>query len=101
MPVTITYDNTSALNSMDNLAMGVSSVLTSYTSGVYVNSIIVLTVLNNLILNGTKLECAIGDLENTIIDLFVNISGINLLISTEIMCFVFPFPLAAGMQCTA
>ena len=58
--------------------MGVSSVLTSYINGIYIDSIIVLTILKNVRMNGTKLECAIGELENTITTLLTNISGIVL-----------------------
>ena len=75
MPISIAYDNTSVLNNLDNLAMNVNTTLTNYIDNEYIESIIVLTVLRNVIMNRTRLECGIGDLENTITSVIVNTSG--------------------------
>ncbi len=81
MPVAITYDNTSILNNMDNLAMGVNTMLTTYRSDKYIESLIVFTIIRNIVLNGTILECsisgvdsegAISDLDSEAIKVFVN-----------------------------
>ncbi len=63
MPISITYDNTSVLEQIDLLTMTFSTVLTNYTDDVYVESIVVLNVLKNTPVNGTGLECSIGDLD--------------------------------------
>ncbi len=75
MPVTITYDNTSILNNMDNLAVGVNTVLTTYRRDEYIESIIVLTVVRNISLDRTMIECSISDLVNDALTLFINSSG--------------------------
>ena len=81
MPVTITYDNTSILNNMDNLAIGVQTMLTTYRRDEYIESLIVFTIIRNIALNETMLECsisgvdsegAISDLESETIKVFVN-----------------------------
>ena len=72
MPVTITYDNTSILNNMDNLAMGVNTVLTTYRNDEYIESLIVFTILRNTVLNETILECSISDLDSREVTVFVN-----------------------------
>ncbi len=75
MPVTITYDNTSILNNMDNLAMGVITTLTTYRRDEYIESLIVFTVVRNIVLNGTMIECSISDLDNDVVTLFINSSS--------------------------
>ena len=84
MPVTITYDNTSLLNNMDNLAMGVNTVLTTYRRDEYIESLIVFTIIRNIVLNETMLECsisgldsegAISNLDSETIKVFVNLSS--------------------------
>ena len=75
MPISIAYDNTSVLNNLDNLAMNINTTLSNYIDNEYIESIIVLTVLRNVIMNRTRLVCGIGDLENTITSVIVNTSG--------------------------
>ncbi len=76
MPITITYDNTSILNNVENLAMSVSTLLAQYRRDEYIESIITLTVLLNVTLNKTMFECFISDLDSKMIDVFINSSGI-------------------------
>ncbi len=80
VPITITYDNSSVLNSSDNLAMNISSILLSYINDTYIHSMIILTVLRDVKINGTKLKCAIDNLENIATTLFVNTSGIFMVV---------------------
>ncbi len=75
MPITITYNSTSILNNVDNLAMSVSTSLTQYKSDEYIESIISLTVLFNVTLNRTMFECYISDLDSKMIDVFLNSTG--------------------------
>ncbi len=74
MPVTIKYDNISTLNNTDSLPFGVSTLLTEYRTDEYIESIIVLTVLRNVTVNGTILNC-ISNLENETVTISVNSSG--------------------------
>ena len=64
MPINILYDNTSNVNIMDYWPMNISSILLDYRSEEYIESIIVLTVLQNFSMNGTELICGITDLIN-------------------------------------
>ncbi len=74
-PLSIIYDNTSVINSMDNLAMGVSTVLTQYRRDEYIESMIILNILG---CNDSDLLCSIGDLESMSAYLSsVNSSGIQ------------------------
>ncbi len=84
MPVTITYDNTSLLNNMDNLAMGVNTMLTTYRRDEVIESLITFTIIRNIVLNETMLECsisgldsegAISNLDSETIKVFVNLSS--------------------------
>ena len=72
MPIDITYDNTSILNNIDNLAMGVNTILSMYRSDEYIESIIVFTIIRNIILNETMLECTINGLDSEATTVFVN-----------------------------
>ena len=64
MPISIFYDNTSNVNIMDYWSMNISSILLDYRSEEYIESIIVLTVLQNFSMNGTEVICGITDLIN-------------------------------------
>ncbi len=99
MPVTITYDNTSILNNMDNLAMGVNTMLTTYRRDELIESLIVFTIIRNIVLNETMLECsisgvdsegAISDLDSEAIKLFVSSS------SKSLCHVVDPLPFISG-----
>ena len=57
MPIDITYDNTSNLNTVDNLGFSITTTLTTYTRDEYIESTIVFTVLRDVVMNGTELEC--------------------------------------------
>ena len=74
MLINITYDNTSIPNNIDNLAMGIDSTLTTYRIDEYIESIIVLTVIRNVILDGNILECDISNLDSKTATVFVNSS---------------------------
>ncbi len=60
---------------MDNLAMGVNTVLTTYRSDEYIESLIMFTIIRNIVLEGTMIECSISDLDNDVITLFTNSSS--------------------------
>ena len=59
VPLNITYDNSSNQSSLNYLGMNISSTLREIRYG-YIESVIVLTVVNDVNLNGTEFECSIG-----------------------------------------
>ena len=76
MPVNITYDDTSILNFENQLDMNVTTTITNYTADQFIESVLVFTLLKNVTMNGTKLECSIDpDLDDAVMILLVNTSG--------------------------
>ena len=78
MPVNITYDNTSISNTVDTVfGNNITTILTNFTVDTYIESRIVFTVLRDVILNGTMLECLSEHLDDSVTTLtvFINISG--------------------------
>ena len=75
MPVDLTYDNTSNVNTVDNLGFNIITTLTNFTRDEFIESIIVFTVLRDLAMNGTDLQCISEDLDNVTTMVLVNISG--------------------------
>ncbi len=75
MPISITYDNESILDDIDYLRQDTSSILTTYRSDEYIESILIFTLITIDILNGTEVECKIGDLDEMTVTLFINSSG--------------------------
>ena len=75
MPINYTfYDDMSPANY--NLDMNTSINLTQYEEDEYIESEITLTVLKNVTLNGTVLECSIGpNLDRDTIIVLLNASG--------------------------
>ena len=61
---------------MNNLAVGIITLLTQYRSDEYIESIIVFTVQMGVTLNQSNVQCSIADLDNISTKLFVNTSGI-------------------------
>ena len=73
--ITIVYTNASDQNSSDFLASNVTSRLIQYRSNIGVESEIVLTVLQNVSMNGTLVECRSEDLDNDVVVVYINTSG--------------------------
>ena len=63
MPILFKYDKNSNLESVEYLSMNISATLTRFTNE-SIESVIVLTVLKNVSMNGTKLMCFITDITN-------------------------------------
>ena len=77
MPVSTTYDNTSNLNTVDNLGMNITTTLEEFRSDEYIESTIVLTILEDVFLiNGTEVECVTEDLAYDRTTVLINTSGI-------------------------
>ena len=73
----ITYDNTSILNTVDDIGINnnIVTTLTNYTSDEYIQSTIVVTVLADVDLNMTLLECVSEDLDSDSDTVFVETAG--------------------------
>ena len=72
----ITYGNTSMLNTVDGIGVNnIITTLTSYTSDEYIESTIVFTVLADVDLNVTMLECISEDLDSDSDTILVNTAG--------------------------
>ena len=75
VPVNITYDNTSIPNTVDTaFGNNITTTLTNYTVDLYTESTIMFTVLRDVVMNGTMLECISEDLDIYTTTVFVNIS---------------------------
>ena len=73
--ITMSYIDNSYLNSVVLLDVNVSTTLTQYIMDEFIESEIVLTVLQNISMNGTLLECRSEDLASKNLTVFVNTSG--------------------------
>ncbi len=76
VPMTITFDGSSSLDVVYYLDMNITVTLTNYVAEEYIESIIALTVLSDVVVNGTVLECRSGDLDSRRAIVNVNMSGI-------------------------
>ena len=75
MPLNITYDNFSDINITNYLGMNISVSLIEF-SYEYIESEIVLTVVDDVDLDGTELECSIApNIDTDTITVYVNTSG--------------------------
>ena len=77
MTTNITYDNNSILNTVDDIGINdnIVTTLTNYTSDEYIESTIVFTVLADVDLNVTLLECISEDLDSNSDTIFVKTAG--------------------------
>ena len=65
--------------------------LTEYVHVEHIESILTLTVLKNITLNNTKLECSIADFHSVTVTVFISISGRYIKISRTSLEFEFMF----------
>ncbi len=75
VPINVTYNNNSILNSKFNFALNASTILTEYMNEEYIESVITFVVVENITLNGTIVECETGGIENATEVVLVNSSG--------------------------
>ena len=83
MPISFTFNSSSSLYKVDSLDMNISVTLTDFittnvtdnVNEVYMESILTLTVLRNITMNNTKLECSIVNLHSVTVTVFINTSG--------------------------
>ena len=74
-PITILYFNSSNLNIENRLDMNVVTTLTQFKRDEFIESELNLTVLFNVSMNGTLLECRSENLNNEVDTVYVNTSG--------------------------
>ncbi len=75
MPIGIAYTNTSILNDTDYLDESISTLLTEYREGEYIESVLTLTILSDVILNGTIVKCSFSTTIARQTFVFINTSG--------------------------
>ena len=76
MPVNITYDNTSIPNTVGAVfGNNITTTLTNFKVDEFIESTFVFTVLRDVAINETVLECFSEDLDMSTDVVFVNISG--------------------------
>ncbi len=75
MPIDITYDSTSMLNESEYFDESITSILTDIRSDEYIESVLTVTLLSNVSLNKSRIECNIADLGNNSILVLVITSG--------------------------
>ena len=73
--ITMSYINDSYLNVVVLLDVNVTTTLTQYIMDEFIESEIVLTVLQNISMNGTLLECSSEDLTSEMDIVYVDTSG--------------------------
>ena len=75
-PIQISYNNSSILNETDFLDGNVTAILSNYATDKLVESVIILTVLKSVYMNGTTIECNSEDLDTKEVNILINTSGI-------------------------
>ena len=86
MPINITYDNSSSLNSVDDLNDFIATTLTQYSRDECIESTLFLMVLENVRANQTEVQCFIKDLGNDSSVIFINTSGMKMILLKKV-CF--------------
>ena len=74
-PIEISYNGSSIVNETHFLDKNVTAILSKYTTNEFVESVILLTVLSGVYINGTTIECSSEDLDSKAVDVLVNASG--------------------------
>lgn len=82
-PLTITYTNFSSSGVFDDLGTNVSSILTDNLMGSFLESVLELTVIQNVSMNGTIIACSSEALDNEMAIAYVNTSGMHI---TSTLC---------------
>ncbi len=75
MPIVITYDSTSILYESNYSDESVTTILTEFRSDEYIESVMTVTLLRNVSVNDSRIECNIADLSSDSILVLVVASG--------------------------
>lgn len=74
--LTLTYNTSSLIESMDRLDRNINATLTDYNyANGSIESTLQFTQLKNVVMNGTIVECAIHGLDSEMIPVLINTSG--------------------------
>lgn len=73
----VTYDKTSSRNSINHLGVNITTTLSKFVDEEYIESTLLLTVLDAPSINGTIVECRSTQLDGEITMVYVNKSGNN------------------------
>ena len=68
-------NSSSAVNIEERIGMSITTTLNNFMADEFIESTIVFTVLNDVTLNGTGLECISEDLDTDFVVVLVNTSG--------------------------
>ena len=77
-PISVTYTNFSAAETLDILGMNVTTVVIDDERRDFIVSVATITVLPNVSMNGTLVECSGEDLDREVATVYVNTSGMQL-----------------------
>lgn len=89
-PINIThYKNASIPSDLHNLSGIINSTLTDFSSGQYIESALVLTIVADITINQTQLSCIIDNIGNDTVHVFVNKSGKKQLVRCLIFYVLF------------
>ncbi len=72
MPLSATYNSSSLINRERSLPLATRTFLTQYRSAEYIESLLVFTVMKDVILTGTRVECEFRDHDKKTDTLFIN-----------------------------
>lgn len=73
--ISILYDGTSVPNNTNILGVNITAILTHYVAEEIIESVITLTVLGNVSMNETTVECSSEELGNVTLDVEVDSEG--------------------------
>ena len=75
--VNITHNSASSINQIHQVNSFISSSLTQFMNDEYIESSLNITIVADVLVNQTKIECLIGSLGNDTVYMLVNKSGNN------------------------
>ena len=74
-PISMTYTNFSDANALNALDLNITTVVTNNEMGDFIESVLVLTVLQTVSMNGTRIECRSEALDYEARAVYINTSG--------------------------
>ena len=77
-PLTITYTNFSSSRLINNLGMNITSIVTENLMGNFIESVLVITVIQSTSMNGTVVSCGSEALDSEMEIVYVNTSGMHI-----------------------
>ena len=89
-PIMIQYNSTSNQSVIDDLGMGITSVLTHYITDEYIESLLVIrnNIVNNFGVDEIHMECIIADISTAEKTVFFRTSGIMMMITVTLVIII-------------